>query len=120
MVVERRKFTRVPFDGACEIDGDFEPVFGELADVSLRGALIETFQPPSIVRGQTCQVKVCFTSSNIELNMDALVAHIHPKRVGVEFIGLDIDTLTHLRRIIEFNLGDPDKALEELFHWPDQ
>jgi len=43
--------------------------------------------------------------------MTASVAHIDPTRIGFICEHIDLDSITHLKRLVELNLGD-----EELLH----
>jgi len=37
--------------------------------------------------------------------------------LGLYLLKIDIDGLTHLRRLVELNLGDSDQAVEEVSKW---
>jgi len=45
------------------------------------------------------------------------VAHVEGGRVGLRRTHIDIESVTHLRRLVELNLGDPallERELHEL------
>ncbi|MGD8812527.1 MAG: PilZ domain-containing protein, partial [Thioalkalispiraceae bacterium] len=44
--------------------------------------------------------------SSVKLAMDASVAHIEKDRIGFKCENMDLDTATHLHRLVELNLGD--------------
>ena len=46
--------------------------------------------------------------------MDVWVAHEENKELGLKCKDIDVDSITHLRRLIELNLGDPDLLEREL------
>ena len=61
---------------------------------------------------------VCFSSpfdeSAVDLFMDVTVAHLNGTSVGVRCVTIDIDSASHLRRLLELNLGDADLLSREL------
>jgi len=120
MAVERRKFSRISFEGICQIESENASCEANLLDISLKGALVRTNQKIFIADGETCHIKIVFPSSDIELYFKAEKKHTFKDRIGFRFSETDVDTFTHLRKIIEFNLGDPERVLEELFLWPNE
>jgi hypothetical protein len=46
--------------------------------------------------------------------MDVTVAHCESEHVGFHCDHIDIDSITHLRRLVELNLGDPELLEREL------
>ena len=49
--------------------------------------------------------------SDIQISMEVEATHLDDKRLGVYCHHIDIDSATHLKRMIELNVGD-----EELLH----
>lgn len=51
--------------------------------------------------------------------MNGSIAHKIENRVGIHCKTIDIDSMTHLRKLVEYNLGDHDlleRDLEALQH----
>ena len=48
------------------------------------------------------------------IRMDGVVAHIADQRVGLHCQNIDVDSITHLRRLIQLNLGDAELCDREL------
>jgi hypothetical protein len=46
--------------------------------------------------------------------MQTRVAHVEGPQAGLLCISIDIDSVTHLRRLLELNLGDPALLEREL------
>jgi hypothetical protein len=46
--------------------------------------------------------------------MDVLIAHHENEELGLHCKDIDIDSITHLRRLIELNLGNPALLEREL------
>ena len=52
--------------------------------------------------------------SDIELKMEAAIVHKTPEHLGLKCTHIDVDSITHLRRIIELNIGDAELLDREL------
>ncbi|BCO33231.1 hypothetical protein TspCOW1_33340 [Thiohalobacter sp. COW1] len=111
--VQRRRFTRIPFDADARLSaGDRQwPV--ELLDISLKGALIAR---PDDWDGRTegpfrLELRL---GEDAVIAMDVSVAHQEEDRLGLRCEDIDLDSITHLRRLVELNLGNPDLLEREL------
>ena len=50
------------------------------------------------------------------INMEASIAHIEGRQVGLKRAHIDMDSISHLRRLVELNLGDSELLHRELEH----
>lgn len=105
---KRRQFSRVllDFDATLGIGGRLFPT--SVIDISLKGVLLN--RPPGWKqedhRGLVLDIKL--VNSGVTLHMQAEVAHAHEDLLGLRFTGMDMDSITHLRRLLELNLGDAE------------
>lgn len=110
---EQRKFRRIPFDVSVTLhlgDARWEST---LADISLHGALIHTpdgFEPATDAQYQLD----VHLEGGPDIEMDVHVAHQEEGTTGLRCDDIDVDSITHLRRLVELNLGDPDLLEREL------
>lgn len=114
MEQNKRKFTRVNFVSHAHIVVNGESYEGEVLDLSIRGVLLEFEEMPPVKTEETIMLNILFDASGLKLSTKAQAARIDGSRIGFKFMSIDIDTMTHLRRIIELNCGDPDKVADEL------
>ena len=49
-----------------------------------------------------------------EVSMHIAVVHQHKDETGLQCNAIDIDSITHLRRLVELNLGDEEQLNKEL------
>ncbi len=118
---EHRHFTRIPFDAEAVL---IDPASGRryearLIDVCLKGAL--TTRPANWLTeaGHPWLLELHLAGDEVVLNMEVTVAHMETDRVGFHCEHMDLDTATHLHRLVELNLGDPailERELAELIH----
>ncbi|MFO1196106.1 MAG: PilZ domain-containing protein [Burkholderiaceae bacterium] len=116
--VDRRRFWRALFTAPVIVqDGDGR-ITAELVDVSLNGALVEV---PDLWEGRVGQpVDLEFPLSEaVVVKMSTTVAHLEGRRVGLKCEHVDLDSISHLRRLVELNSGNPEllrRELSELIH----
>lgn len=112
---KQRRFTRIPFHVPAQLEIEGEKVPCALVNVSLKGALIELTQGAVPAAGVTCAVTIDLDpGSGARIRMDGDVAHRRGRQVGIRCDELDLESVQHLRRILEFNLGDEATVLREL------
>ncbi len=110
---ERRKFSRILFDAHVELaQGEFH-WRASLLDISLKGLLLQQKLPTEVSVNEPVLVKILL-SDNTCIAMSVTVAHQHHQQTGLVCSSIDIDSVSHLRRLIELNLGDAAAAEREL------
>lgn len=114
---DKRDYLRVPFHCVSQINVVDQSYPSELLDISLRGVLLEVNPPPEIGLGSLCGIDISFASCNTHLQLDAKLVHREGNHYGFLIESLDLDSLTHLRRLLELNYGDSEKIDREFFHW---
>jgi hypothetical protein len=110
---ERRRFKRIAFNARTELgQGAFIwPV--KLIDLSLKGLLIERPEPWLGNPQQDFFVEI-HLSEDIHIAMDVQLTHEDHGQLGFVCRHISLESIERLRRLIEFNLGDPQKLEREL------
>ncbi len=112
---ERRHFVRVMFAAQAQLACGGVVLDVHMLDVSLKGALISLPEGARVVLHSRCSLVLPLTSSTGHIAMEVEVTHIEKNQLGLLCLNSDIDSVTHLRRLIELQLGDP-KLLERDLH----
>ena len=114
---DARHYHRIPFHANADllIDGSVHPC--ELIDIALRGALLKTNRPLTPVPEQPVVIKITLADSTLILTFGAVLIHQQDDLYGFEFASEDVETLAHLRRLLELNFGDAQRAEEEFAYW---
>ncbi len=110
MSQDRRRFTRIRFASAARIDG---VVNTQLIYISLKGVLLERPEHWSGALNQAIDAEI-FLDAGAVIRMQGSVAHLEDTRIGVLRRHIDMDSITHLRRLVELNAGDPELLQREL------
>ncbi len=115
MSEDRRQFQRVHFDGKAELEWDEHPaVIVQVENLSLKGVLLSGLDEnntPGV--GQRAKLAISL-SPEASVQMALEIAFVTAGRLGASWVEIDIDGMTHLRRLIALNLGDAAQVDEEL------
>ncbi len=118
---QRRHFTRIPFDAEFKlltVDAN-KQWDGTVIDLSLHGVLIKRPENIQTSRGEEFILDLILNANDVNIQMEVQVAHCHDTFIGFECEHIDLDSMTHLRRVLELNLGDPmllERELNEMIH----
>lgn len=106
MTTEQRRFHRILFDAPVRIrEGDNEYIT-TLVDISLNGALLLCPENWFLKRGDSVLLIVLLDDSKARIHMQTEVAHQGEDTIGLRCTGIDMESIGHLRRLVELNLGD--------------
>ncbi|MBE7376161.1 PilZ domain-containing protein [Pseudomonas lopnurensis] len=110
---ERRRFQRIEFDAATELfQGERRwPV--ELNDLSLKGLLVRRPAQWDADATQPFEARVRL-ADDAEVRMAVAMAHEAGELIGFVCRHIDLDSIAHLRRLVELNLGDEQLLDREL------
>lgn len=100
---ERRHFARVVFDAEAQLITTENRYAAQVVDLSLKGALVELPAADGLEVGEPCLLAVSLGDARIKMSGD--VAHVAGNQVGVQCRCIDLESITHLRRLVEMNLG---------------
>ena len=115
--MNNRHFRRIPFEAEVTLNVGLDVWSGELLDVAMKGAMVGTETPLPLSLGAKCNLCISLAETPISLNFQAEVVHSEESRYGFKFISEDLETLTHLRKLIELNTGDAEATRSELSAW---
>ncbi|PHS25577.1 MAG: pilus assembly protein PilZ [Methylophaga sp.] len=113
---ERRQFSRIPFPATAHLKaykGDLH-LNCDVIDISLKGILIKL---PNEWKGEMHEkykIDLLLENAELVINMYASVAHLDKQAVGFLCEHIDLDSISHLKRLVELNLGDEALLHREL------
>ncbi len=110
----RRRFTRIPFEAAVTLSNPKGKWNGKLLDISLKGILISRPQNWYIKEGENFLLDIHPSNQAFSIRMEAEVSHSHEETVGFQCLHIDIDSVSHLKRLVELNLGNEELLYREL------
>ena len=110
---DRRVFQRIPFDASTELRQGEQRWPVTLVDLSLQGLLIEAPADWPFDRRQTATASIML-NGDTQISMDVRWRHSANGQIGFACEHIDIDSISHLRRLLELNLGDSSLLEREL------
>lgn len=110
---ERRKFWRAAFHAPARLTGSGHGVPVEVLDLSLKGALVGVPAQWTGSPGDAFELELEL-ADDASIRMHARLVHVEAGHAGLRCEHIDIDSITHLRRLVELNLGDPGQLEREL------
>jgi hypothetical protein len=110
---ERRNFWRAAFHSPVRLTTHEGQAPARLLDISLKGALLETDNGWHGKPGTECQLSLELAPDTV-ITMWATAMHVEERHVGLRCDNIDLDSITHLRRLVELNSGDPAILEREL------
>jgi len=110
----RRRFHRILFDTPAFASSAGKTHLCNIVDISLKGALISQPTDWSAKVGEQTELEIQLASDGARIIMQGEVAHIENGHIGIQCHQIDIDSISHLRRLAELNLGDPALVEREL------
>jgi len=116
-MTDLRNYRRIPFTTTATILLGHRRLVCELVDLALRGTLLQTDEEVSLSIGECAQVEIELASSELKLTFEVELIHRAQNQYGFLFIGADDESLAHLRRLLELNLGDGEQVDREFVHW---
>jgi hypothetical protein len=109
-----RHFTRVPFDCEARLVSGLQSWPTHLIDISLKGALISKPTNWQGQRGDKFLLEILLAGKDINIRMEVHVSHVEEDRIGFGCDHVDIDSASHLHRLMELNLGNEDLLEREI------
>lgn len=120
-IPQRRVFTRIPFDADYRLHNPNTDHHwtGQVIDLSLKGALIELPEKLNPEIGDEFVLELILGNDGLKVVMLVSVAHSENDHLGLHCHHIDLESMSHLRKILEFNLGKPEmveREISEMLH----
>lgn len=115
---ERRSYNRIPFRAEILMQSGNEEWSCNLLDISLHGMLVEPPDNLDINLQQPCAMAL-FLGEEVSIHARVKIMHHDGQTWGLRWLQIDMNSLQHLRRLLELNTNNPElltRELSELTH----
>lgn len=115
----KRKFSRIQFDTNIHLVSAEGSWNCQLLDISLKGLLATMPDGWQAKVGEHYLAELLVDNEDATIRMEVSVMHLENNHAGFRCEHIDLDSISHLRRLVELNLGDSelvDRELSELTH----
>ncbi|WP_217477666.1 PilZ domain-containing protein [Stutzerimonas stutzeri] len=110
---DRRRFQRIAFDAQTELEQGARRWPVELHDVSLKGLLVHRPTDWDADPNQPFEARIRL-ADDAEVRMQVEMSHSEGELIGLVCRHIDVVSISHLRRLVELNLGDEALLEREL------
>lgn len=114
MTKDRRQFARIRFQTDARLRLPEGECDAEVLDLSLKGALVRPKAPIFATVGSGGSLSVPLDGPDTVIAMEVTVVHRQGGDFGLACREIDLDSITHLRRLVELNLGDESLLQRDL------
>lgn len=109
----RRSFTRVFFDAEAALTQGERSWPVMLIDISLRGLLIRNPGDIDLTESEPLDISI-HLGGDLQIQMHLRFKHREADHIGFYCDYMDLDSMSHLRRVMELNAADPAMLEREL------
>ncbi len=110
---ERRQYQRIPFVAQVLVSHGASQWNCGLEDISLKGLLILAPDSGEAQADEPYHIDLVL-GEGATISMQARISHTTENHWGLEWENIDLEGLTHLRRLLELNMDDPAEMHREL------
>ncbi|VAX07172.1 hypothetical protein MNBD_GAMMA26-1445 [hydrothermal vent metagenome] len=112
----RRRFHRILFDAPVAITHNQTDnrCQSTVIDISLKGALIALPSDWAGEAGTDVSLDIQLSDDKTHICMQGSITHVTNQHLGIQCHQIDIDSISHLRRLAALNTGDADMVEREL------
>ena len=101
--MEKRSFTRIPFQAKALVRAKDITVIGVIENLSLNGLFLKT--PEKLPVGRVVKIELLFTGTSSQLSILLNGKILRHENIGmaIQFRDVDLDAFFHLKNLIKYN-----------------
>lgn len=111
---ERRQFSRILFNAECTLSQEGIEWSTGVQDISLKGVLIRKPEGFSMGENKEFDAHIKLAGDEQSINMTLHFTNEHDNAIGFACTHIDLESMTHLKRLVELNLADEALLHREL------
>jgi len=111
---EHRRFNRADFHTTGYFKTEDKLINFKIINISLNGILLEPETQDKTDLNTDVLLNIQLSSSDIEIQTKAKLQHKENNHLGFRFIEIDVESMIHLRRLVELNSDNADQIADEL------
>lgn len=112
----KRVFTRAPFHTEADLHIQDRKIDCILLNIALKGVLIEVPDTSAnLEKGAKVKISIKLRATEITICAEGTIVHLEGDQVGIRFDSIDIESMIHLRKVLEYNSDSVEKIESELF-----
>ncbi len=118
-MIERRRFSRIIYQAPATLTQGNYQLTTCIQDLSLKGLLLWAVDEPELDTNSIVDVTFTLPDSDISINLSATLIMQDERILHLKIDHIDIESVGHLRRLVELNVGSDELLHRELEHLVD-
>lgn len=117
--MERRRFLRVMYQAPATLSQDDLLFNAMVKDISLHGLLVNCETPSALVSDRPIDVNIPLNGGDIAIQLTAQIIEKKSNLLRLKVDHIDLESLGHLKRLVELNMGNDELLHRDLDHLMD-
>ena len=118
-MIERRRFSRIVYQAQAVITQESTQVDASVNDLSLHGLLASSDQADVLDLNKQINVEFSLSGSDVTIQLVGNIVGLNNNVIRVAIDHIDIESIGHLKRLIELNVGDDELLHRNIEHLSD-
>ncbi|UPQ87525.1 PilZ domain-containing protein [Vibrio sinaloensis] len=118
-MIERRRFSRIIYQAKAVLTQDSLTVDGLVWDLSLHGMLLISEQSDLLAQDKQVEVSFSLPDSDVTIQLVGNIVGLNNNVIRLSIDHIDIESIGHLRRLVELNVGDDELLHRDIEHLSD-
>ncbi|MFV0450064.1 MAG: PilZ domain-containing protein [Vibrio sp.] len=118
-MIERRRFSRIIYQAVATLTQGNYQLTTCIQDLSLKGLLLWAEDEPQLDTNSIVDVAFTLPGSDITITLSATLIMQNERILHLKIDHIDIESVGHLRRLVELNVGNDELLHRELEHLVD-
>lgn len=118
-MIERRRFSRIIYQTQATLTQNSSQVTALVCDLSLHGLLLTSEQSSSLDTDKQVEVAFSLAESDVTIQLVGNIVGLNNNVIRVSIDHIDIESIGHLKRLVELNVGDDELLHRDIEHLSD-
>jgi len=118
-MIERRRFSRIVYQTQAELTQDSTKVYAAVSDLSLHGLLLTSDQSTLLDTDKQVDVEFSLSGSDVSIQLVGNIVGLNNNVIRLCIDHIDIESIGHLKRLVELNVGDDELLPRDIEHLSD-
>ncbi len=118
-MIERRRFSRIVYQAPATLVQESQTFESSVSDLSLHGLLLTCEQSQQLSLNEQVQVDFTLPDSEVNIQLTGLIVGVNGHVIRLSIENIDIESIGHLKRLVELNVGDDELLHRNIEHLSD-
>ncbi|MEF1255584.1 MULTISPECIES: PilZ domain-containing protein [unclassified Vibrio] len=118
-MIERRRFSRIVYQAQAVLTQESVEVIALVSDLSLHGLLLTSDQSDLLDVGKQVDVEFSLPGSDVTIQLVGNIVGLNNNVIRLSIDHIDIESIGHLKRLVELNVGDDELLHRDIEHLSD-